>query len=538
MSQPSARTIAIVDDASSVQLFMGNEINRPPIDGWLALTPPAAMALEERHLSYLTVDDCFAEADLLGNLDDRLNLQYQWAAWVDGFIQDRIPAFAQFPVGPAITFFYRIKSFFDRLCVHRFGLEAFLSHTLPQKVLWAPTSKSILAERHLIGGHYVDMILPILARERGVELARFSLPEPAAPSGAHQAKAVSKLGPLIKKQLRQAWVRASIRYEAMRLNGKGRDPGWRARLPRNPEILVLQNIYDMRYVMPELRAAGVRFAYPPIKRLTRAAAQINPEGVRQALAAAWEEISRAPEFWSLLEGWEAGREVAHPWLFHLWHRVFLECWTMFEASQAYLKQKNYHGVVIANSLGLRPYAQFIGLVQAARSTGIPVFSAIHGALPGYCHQPAQVFWDMPYSDYHLAYGPGVAEYLNRVAAGFPLRHAKAVPGGSPMIDAIRNSHDPLKAAEVRRTLAGPDERPLILYIPDFLSYHRRLSGDACACMPYFDLQKRIIKLFSEFSHLRIIYRAFSGQWADLMPRSGQITHPRCGDRHPEGFQTL
>ena len=247
-------------------------------------------------------------------------------------------------MGPAITFFYRIKSFFDRLLVHRFGLEAFLSHYLPQKVLWAPTSKSILAERHLIGGHYVDMILPILARERGVELARFTLPEPAAPSGAHLTRALSKLGPLIKKQLRQAWVRASIRYEAMRLAGKGQDRGWRARLPRNPEILVLQNIYDMRYVLPELRAAGVWFAYPPIKRLTRAAAQINPEGVRHALATAWEEISRAPEFWSLLEGWEAGREVAHPWLFHLWHRVFLECWTMFEASQAYLKQKNYQGV--------------------------------------------------------------------------------------------------------------------------------------------------------------------------------------------------
>lgn len=536
MSQPSARTLAIVDDPTSVQLLMEHGIDRPPIDGWLALTPPAAIALGEQGITYITVDDCFAEADLLGNLDDRLNLQFQWAAWVDQFLQARIPAFAHLPVGPAITFFYRIKSFFDRLRVHCFGLEAFLSHYSPQKVLWAPNPRSIMGERHLIGGHYVDMILPILARERGVELTRITFPEPGVSSGPHLTKALGKLGLLMKKQLRQVWVRASIRYEAMRLAGRGQDRGWGARLPRNPQILVLQNIYDMRYVMPELQAAGVRFAYPPLRRLTGAAAHINPEGVRHALATAWEEISRAPEFWSLLEGWEAGREVAQPWLFHLWHRVFLECWTMFEAGKTYLRQKNYHGVIIANSLGLKPYAQLIGLVQAARSTGIPIFSAGHGALPGYCHQPAQVFWDMPYSDYHLAYGPGVAEYLNRVAARYSFRHATAVSGGSPRIDAIRMSHDRLKAAEVRRTLAGSDARPLILYIPDFLYYHRRLSGDASACMPYFALQKQIIDLVSKFSHIRIIYRAFAGQWPGLMPHLAKLRIPDAVIATPKDFK--
>ena len=105
-----------------------------------------------------------------------------------------------------------------------------------------------------------------------------------------------------------------------------------------------------------------------------------------------------------------------------------------------------------------------------------------------------------------------------------------------MIDAIRNSHDPLKAAEVRRTLAGPDARPLILYIPDFFSYHRRLSGDACACMPYFDLQKQIIELFSKFSHLRIIYRAFSGQWPDLMPRLAKLHLPDTVIATPKDFK--
>ncbi len=505
----SPRTVAIVDDASSVQYLMESVVGRLPIDDWLALTPPAAMALQAQGIQYHVSDDYFAEADLLGNLDDRLNLQFQWAAWVNRFLQDRIPEFAQFNLSPALTFFYHAKNFFDRFTVQRFGLEAFFSYYLPQKVVWAPTDKAIIKERHLIGCHYVDMILPALALERGVELIRIKLP-------AQGGEKVNKFSTVIKKRIYEIWLRANIRFEAMWLTGTNRDKSWRARWTPKPRILVLQNRYDMRFVLPQLRAAGVRFAYPPLNKLVTKVEKIKADSMQDSLAAAWKAISHEPQFWSLLEGWDAGREVVEPWLSHLWHRSFLEFWQMFKLSREYFLGKKYQGVIISNPLALKPYARLIGFVAAARSMGIPIFSTAHGTLPGYCHQPVQVFWDMPFSDYHLAYGPGVAEYLNCIAARYPYRHAVAVSGGSPMIDAIRKRHSPKRATKVRHRLVGSDERPLILYIPNFSSYHRRLSGDSCACMPYFELQKQIIQVFSKFPDIRIIYRIFPAQWPDVL----------------------
>ncbi len=514
----SGRTLAICDDPASVDFLLRPGKDRQRIDHWLALTPPTAMALSERGLDYLIADNFFDEAELLGDLDDRLNHQVEWALWVDDFLRARIPEFRQEGLSPALAFFLHCKTFFDRLRVQRFSLAAVLSAYRPAQVLWVSTFAPIMRERHLIGAHYVDLVLPALARELGVEIRIFSQgsADPALPPGQTNLLARS-WGAFKRSHAVKLVKRAQTRYRGWRLAGSRGETSRLPALPAAAKVLVLQDIYDMGYVLPELIAAGVQLVYPKLPALRGDFPKGQESRIETALQDVWEEIIREERFWSPLEGWEPGREIARSWLTGIWHYAFLEYWHGFQQSRECLDKDTYHAVIVASTLGLNPYETGIGFLHGARRRGIPIFTSLHGTLTGYCHQPVQVLWDMPFSDYHFVYGPAVASYMNEVAKRYPIRHAVALAGGSMMMDAYYQAQDPGKAARLRHKLAGADKRPLILYVPNFLYYSRRLSGDSCACMPYFELQKQVIELLAQFPQIRVVYRSFPSQWTDLVP---------------------
>jgi hypothetical protein len=521
----SGRTLAICDHPASVDLLLRSENDHRPIDHWLALTPPTAVALSSRGLDYLIPDDFFEEADLQGDLDARLQLQAEWARWVDGYLQARIPEFRREELSPALAFFYQYKTFFDRLRVQRFGLAAVLSAYRPATVLWVSTYAAIMPERHLIGAHYVDLVLPALARELGIELRIFQ--DRAATSGTASWKglAASTWGAVKKCHAPKLVKRTWRRYQGWNMAPQRREISKGLDLPPSAKVLVLQDVYDIPYVLPQLLAAGVELIYPQLGSLKGEIPKSQEGRLQQDLQDAWQEIIREERFWAPLEGWQPGREIAGSWLHGIWHQAFLEYWRGYKRSMDYLARDAYHAVLVASTHGLDPYETGIGFLAAARKQGIPIFTSLHGTLPGYCHQPVQVFWDMPFSDYHFVYGPAVAEYMNKEARRYPFRFATALAGGSMRLDACGQAQDPGKAARLRHKLAGVEARPLILYIPNFLLYFRRLSGDSCACMPYFELQRQIVETFAQFTQIRWVYRSFPSQWTDLVPKLAKSRLP-------------
>ena len=509
----SKDTVAICEDASSVELFLDSD--RVPashqINDWLALTPSAALALSSHGINYLIVDDFLNEGDLLGDLDERLNLQVQWAMWVDHYLQSMIPEFAELNYSPAIAFFYPIKNFFDRITAHRFGLQSFLSNYRPNKVLWMSNPGKLQRDKHNIEFNYIDMILPEVLEEHGVEVEIFK--EDSSRSNFQCLyTSIKKKG----RPIKEFGKRAYILYQGWQLAKNRHIEPLLEPLNKKTKILVLQNTYDMAYVLPELLAMKFRLDYLNLPSLHSKSRKLNTETVGKALNKAWAEIKGDNNLWTLLEGWERGRKIVSPWLSFLWNHTFLEGWKGLKTGIEYLSIKRYSAVITSAVQALTPYETGIGFLQAARDKGIPVFSYLHGSLPGYCHQPVQVLWDMPHSDYHFVYGPGVAKYLNQIAKRFPFRHATAIAVGSTCVDVIRKKYNPDKAAVLRRKLTGSDKRVLILYIPNMIILHRRLSGDAPACMPLFELQKKVIGLFAKFRNVRLVYRSFVGPWTNLM----------------------
>ena len=487
------------------------------IDDWLALTPSAALALSKYGINYLIVDDFFNEEELLGNLDDRLNLQVQWAIWVDHYLQSRIPEFATFNYSPAIAFFYRVKNFFDRFTTHRFGLQSFLSNYRPSKILWMSNSKQLHKDRHNIELDYVDMILPALIEEYGVEIEIFKQNVKSSISADRNNFAC--LHALLREKgrpIKEFGKRAYIFYQGWRLAKDHHVEPLLRPLSEKTEVLVLQNTYDMAHVLPELVAAKIRLVHLHLPSLYAQSLKVRVGTVGKVLGKAWTEIKEDAKFWTLLEGWDRGRQIVQPWLSHLWNHTFLEGWKGLKTGSEYLSKKKYFAIITSAVQALNPYETGIAFVHAARNIGIPVFSYLHGSLPGYCHQPVQVFWDMPHSDHHFVYGSGVAKYLNQISERFPLRFATALAGGSTCAEMYRKTYNPNKATVLRRKLVAHDKCPLILYIPNMITYHRRLSGDAPACMPYFELQKKAIEVFAKFTNVRLVYRSFVGSWTHLM----------------------
>jgi hypothetical protein len=511
------RTVAICDHADSVGFLLAGDGEPPRIDAWLALTPPAGKALAERGIDYLVLDDFFEEADLLGSIDDRLDFQVEWAVWLDRYIQSKILPFEQVNFTPALAFFYQIKNFFDRLTVHRFSLEAFLAGYRPAKIIWMSTHKSIMRERHAMGLHYVDQILPVLVRDRDIELTTLKLPNDDAASLFKALENYSReIRSFLKEEARDFLARARIQVQGWRLSKSQKKHLQQSRLSKT-NILVLQNTYDIYYVLPHLVAAGVSTRYPSLNRIAAHSKKINNGEIKASLHKVWIEIIKEPRFWALLEGWLEGKEIVKPWLERLWFHSFFEYWQGLQQSREFLKNNRSQGLVVANTLGLEPYSVGAGFLHGARLAGIPIFSVLHGTAPGYCLHPIMAPLDLPFADFYFAHGVGVAKYLHQVAERYPFRHAITLAGGSPRVDGTRNSFDPQRAVKLRQKLAESETRPLVLHIPDFLYYHRRLGGDAVSCMPYFELQKKIINLFIEFKNVRLVYRSFTGEWPDLMP---------------------
>lgn len=518
-TETQRKNVAICEDSFSVEFLLKEDADSEQINAWLALTPSAAVVLEKNGINYFIVDDFFDEEDLLGNLDDRLRLQVDWAMWVDQILKSKIPEFDQMNYSPAIACFYRIKNYFDRLTTHRFGLQAFLEVYQPRKIFWVNNSKSIDRHGHNIDYAYVEMILPILCKEYGIEIELYT-PEVSNTIQWYKIVFSNFRADLSEKKIRIKSVAKKLssyywNWQSGRTT-KESDNILFSQLSGDTDVLVLQDTYDMGHVLSELKAMRIKTTKLHLMSLLEKSRKMDSRFVKNALETVWGELRKESKLWSVLEEWTGGQEVAEPWLAYLMTHTFYEGWKGSIIASQYLSEKKYSAIICSAIQSLTPYESGIGVLHAGRNSDIPIFSYLHGSLPGYCHQPIQIFWDMAHSDWHFVYGKYVANYLNQLSEQFPLNFATALATGSPCAEMDQKSYDSKKINVLRRKLASGGKKPLILYIPNMITYDRRLSGDAPACMPSYDLQKKVMTIFGEHKDVQLVYKSFVGSYNDIM----------------------
>lgn len=509
MSYPSRPIIAICEDAAFVRsLWHKFKKKKEKIDIWIALTPPAAVALEKKNIRYHIVDDFIDESSLSGKLDERLRHYIDWANWVDLFLKNKIPEFSESNINPFIIFFYYLVNFFDRFTVVYTSLQSCFTHFRPSKILFKQSMKQ--NNDYPDKGNYdrVSILMPHLAQKHEIELKVFK-----STTQDFFFKLISNKAKIITSFLR---TRGSILKKILS-SGRFQKDINSSNYENRFEVLILQEFYEVKHIISELKALGAKLVYPKLNGKTTHIHRSKKKQIGKALQEAWNEIVCNPKFLIPIDRMEEGREFIEEWLQKFWNTDLLEFLASYKACKKNFRNRKNNCILVSNTQGLNPYSIWMGYLYAARNAKIPVFSFTHGSLSGFCHQPIQIFWDMPHSDYHFSFGPGVSNYLNRVSSQFDYRFGTAFAGGSPRIDAIKKNENSKKIRSIRNQLSKKDPRPLILYIPTVLNFNRRITGDAYACMPYFDFLKDIIGVFSRHKNVKLIYRNFVSQWPNLLP---------------------
>ena len=122
----------------------------------------------------------------------------------------------------------------------------------------------------------------------------------------------------------------------------------------------------------------------------------------------------------------------------------------YKTARDTIRKKNIRSILIS----IHTAANTFAVVQAAHDSGIPVFSWQHGG-GGYNYHPIMPYAEFAGTDYHLVYGPGVAESYRDTTEKMGLFYAgKFVPAGSSSFDRV-NEGKKIPAA------AGPNQ---ILYV--------------------------------------------------------------------------
>lgn len=482
--------------------------------GWagthvVAVTPEAAWECQCANVPYLRLEDHYSGADLLAGQVAMFREVTRWADWVDCFLQEHITAFANKEFAPAKSYFFALQCLFNEFYAGSYILDHFLEAVRPAAVLHAPWSVYApdlsLRHREPIYGS----LLPLIANRYGTRL----LPSLATASNDAERYQTGKSN---WRQWAARWrtelrPRISTRlWEEMRLVRKCGVLPWLASLATEGgldyEALFVGSGYDLDLLAIPLRRRGVRVRWlsniPPSLSVKAA----DRDGLAK-LRQLWPIVTSQKAFWAPLAylGIEPNPRAASS-LSAWWYQAVPILWEAAVVADALLSKNKYSVVMAAAGGGQGLEGSILG---AARHREVPSAAWQHGSTSrvlGWGHYDCFVN-----ADFFFVYGEGSNACLRKSFDGGGHKGARIVPIGSPRFDGLRRRFANRRVGQkLRRTLAGSDKRPLVLYVPTAFGGYGRAVSDLAGYpdVSYFELQQRVIGIFSRFPSVRLVYKEF------------------------------
>ena len=524
-SLPACPTLALCETESEV-IYLAQAADLR-FDALIALTPQAACQCHLMGLPYLKIEDFFDVTAFCAADEPMLSLQSRWSDEVDAFLWKAYPDFEKYGFRPAGHYFYFLKVVIDMLFRASFGLAHLFLACRPRQVIYFLASGTDVVPKTLFFNDSVyRIILPACAQEYGIALTRLprcaeerdtaSMRAPSGPSSAHAVAFGFGLPGLLRSVLPPAMIQAFRKVKKWDLSNLVK--------PRRAEAaaIVFVGGYDISLVMELARKKGVRgeLLADMVKHFQprhQAAADLS-----RALADLWPQINAQPFFgepfkWvgtDLLPGAETR---LHYW----WHTVIPSIWETILQARAYFEVHRPQAVLF-------PYLwepEHYGVLQGARSLGIPTVTYQHGGFEGNCEFTTYDMIDLRHADYRLVYGDGVAAYLRgRIERCVGVR-AQIVTVGSARLDALQSTQD-------RRTYMGrrhgiaPAE-PLVAYLPTSYQYDWYMARQSYWGVPYFALLAQVVEILREFPRLRFVYKPFPEPILDPIIKVISARCPNC-----------
>lgn len=508
-SLPAHPTIALcATESEAVHLAQAADLK---IDALIAVTPQAAAQCYVTGVSYLKLEDFFDVRAFWDADEPMLVLQSRWAERVDAFLWEANPNFRQYGFRPAGQYFFFLKIASDMLFRSAFGLaHLFLSSRPRQVIYFESDGPDIVPTTLFFNDSVYRLVLSACAREYGVVLTPLSpcaitnniasLRTPSVDGSVRPVVSDLSLKRVLQGILPTRMVQTLRQVKRIGLSDFLSQMGpWRTEIP----TIVFKGGYDVGLVMELAQKRGIRGIL--FSELVNRFQSPHGEfaGLRRSLADLWPQISAHPFFsepfrWVGVDLFPMAETRLHYW----WHTIIPVMWQTLLQARAYFKAHRPQAVMLYSPSEPEDF----GILQAARSLGIPTITYQHGGFEGNCEYTTYDMTDLRHADYRLAYGDGIAAYLRERIKRYSEARAQIVTVGSTRLDALRQAPD--ERANIRRRLRVVPFEHLVLYLPTSYQYNWYMAHGAYWGVPYFELLVQVVETLKEFPRLRFVYKPF------------------------------
>jgi hypothetical protein len=475
-------TLGLCEDESQVAALADFEGGRG-IDLFIATTPGAAWALEQRSIPFKAPEDFYSEAELLAHSEPFRREQRAWIAYIDGFLQRSVPVFEQIDFKPAACHMFYAKVMTDIFFMRVYVLRRLLEACRPARVACCYNREEPPFDPYFsIGQPRFSNMLGELAETWDVALVKVPLSAqvPGETGGGFKFLLWGALGRTLG-----AW-----RYHSGATLRK---------LKRDvcSQVVVMDDSYDVSAVAAAADRQGM--SWEPwsslLKRVTTGAQGVESSAAE--VAGLWQGLINAPEFQRLFRYGDIGTwPVAEARMKFWWHTIVPETLQYYRAARDVLAREKPKAIVVPHPLNYPTAA----ILQAARGLAVPVVVYQHGGFMGNCEDTAVEFRELPHADYVFAYGEGAARYFSSYSES-DRSSPRAVAIGSTRIDAIKGQQDqPLPRQYLDK------DRPNILYISNPDKTNRYLKTNGFPVITFFRMQSALFRLFGEFPDLHLVYK--------------------------------
>lgn len=493
----------------------------------IALSPHAEYALERQNLSFSRPEDYYDLSELEELGFENFSKAENFTSYVDAFLQQEIPLFAQSALRPAWFHFFWWKRLFDGVTLRLFEIKNLLINREPKEVIYLDPGKDSF-----------DEWFPWRSEESVYSRVIQHL--------CQEEKISSKRLPFSYKR-----ITSTKQYDAT----KARLLGKRSLIDsvRRRLVGLCQNLGRRETEIPTTHLPAILFQgsssnlEPVIRRLSREAevwlcSGNNPFGVAQEPPRC---LTHSNGLWNSFPRQKNGSELEIGRLIECWRKLqkdggfrkFFEFdrWDWFDLVATRVEdfflntcRKTYETyrdarcwiekirpkVFVAHSLA---YYQARAVAHAARQNSVPVAVIPHGPF-GQADVPMVRYEDPPFADYLLAYGEGMANYLNRYGRD----GARPIVAGSPRLDSL--PEESLDRGDLCRVLKIDPQRKVAIYVMNNLDGNTRyLSCRQCSDSRSFQIQRRIVEVFRNHAEVQLIVK---GHPARNLPSSPIVDYIR------------
>ncbi|MBI5032983.1 MAG: hypothetical protein HZB51_20875 [Chloroflexi bacterium] len=481
--------LAFVETADQVRQILSSPAHRS-IDHFVALGADAAWALCEKNISYLKLEDGYAESDLCALAQPTLDEQQKWADWVDRFLQDSIPKFRTHQFRPAQLYLYWLKIVFDNLSIRAYTLDWALRQWNPKRIIFPGRHSA----NYSFGSdlQFRETLYPVVLRRvvRGMAIDAELLSEPVGLSNrVTQRNSFHSLGRLLFSRVSPTLEYARDIINGVNFSGHG--------------AIVLGSDYDLESVwtLAQRRARLTPWRIL-VNRFRRLVNSTDYAQAREWMAQTWQNIEslaefRQPTHCAGYNLWSCAKDRVHFW----WHVLVPQQWAVYQGVRRYYQ--NDAPIAVAVS-GLGDHVER-GIFSALRSLGVRAFIYQHGGFVGWCECPPWDTNDLTLAQYELCHGWAMSKHFETRKARSARPLATPISVGSSRLDTW--------LVRMARLSRPTKRRPQILIVPNLIPENNRYLD--CGTLPDVtesEIQIAMVSVAREFPQYDFVFKAFPGQF--------------------------